>query len=345
MRWHTHDIAIPHLVVALLRRVGGAVLVLFCVVSVTFVLAHVIPSNPAVAASGLHAAPAQAKAAERALGLDRPFISQYGSYLWGLLHGSFGNSYSSRTAIAPQLASALPATLELVFWAFVIYILLGLLSGMVWAAQRGRPIAGLLRVTAALCSAAPAFWVAILGQIWIASNLGWLPINERSDSSQALPRSITGFHTIDSLLMGNWSAFDDAARHLVLPVLTLVIWMYALASRLMQKAASDELGAAYVRTALAKGASTKRIMARHVFRNAMNPVLTILGLQFGWLLGGTVLVEVVFSWPGIGTYMYTGLQTFDFPVITAVTIVITAGFVIVNLIIDLLYPVLDPRLR
>jgi ABC-type dipeptide/oligopeptide/nickel transport system permease component len=329
----------------LVRRLLAAVAVIYCVVTVTFIVAHAIPSDPARAAAGLTAGPAQVQATEKALGLDRPFLSQYFSYIGGLLHGSFGISYATRQPIGPQLMAALPATLELVFWSFVIYVITGVASGMLWAAQRGRPIAGLLRGITSLFSAAPVFWLAIVAQIWIASKLGWLPIDGRFDMNQIPPRHITGFYTIDALLTGNLSAFVDAVQHLVLPVATLVIWMYGLAARLTQKSAGAELDSIYVRTALAKGASTRRIMMRHVFRNAMNPVLTVLGLQFGWLLGGTVLVEVIFSWPGIGNYMYTALQTFDFPVITAVAIVITCGFVLVNLVVDLLYPVLDPRLR
>ena len=159
------------------------------------------------------------------------------------------------------------------------------------------------------------------------------------------PATITGFYTIDALAAGNLDAFGNAVWHLALPVTALVMWLFAVATRLTQKSVVEEMQMPYVRTAIAKGAGTRRVLLGHVLRNAINPVITMLGLQFGWLLGGTVLVEVVFSWPGIGTYMFNALQTFDFPAIMAVTVVITLGFVIVNLIVDLIYPVVDPRIR
>jgi len=191
----------------------------------------------------------------------------------------------------------------------------------------------------------PVFWVALMLQMWLAGRLGWAPIQGRLSNGLTAPAQTTGFYTIDAVLSGQPSVFWDTVWHLLLPVTTLVIWLFALAARVTSTAVSEEWRAAYVRTARAKGASRTRTITHHIFRNAMNPVVTVLGMQFGWLLGGTVLVEVVFSWPGIGLYMFSAMQVFDYPVILAVTIVISVAFVIVNLIVDLLYPVLDPRLR
>jgi len=327
----------------LLRRLVGAVAVLFGVVTGTFVLSHIVPSCPACAVAGLRAGPAQVAAAAHALGLDRPVWDQYLTYISGLVRGDFGESYASRQPIGPAILTYLPATLELVFYSFVIYALLGVGLGMVWAWRGNRPESWLIRLFSMLGTALPVFWFAMVLQLWLGSRLGWFPITGRLDMDP--PPTITGFYTIDALVSGNFPAFTNAAWHLVLPVAALVMWLFAVATRLTQKSVLEEMQMPYVRTAVAKGAGTRRIMLRHVFRNAINPVITMLGLQFGWLLGGTVLVEVVFSWPGIGTYMFNALQTFDFPAIMAVTVVITLGFVVVNLLVDLIYPIVDPRIR
>jgi peptide/nickel transport system permease protein len=327
----------------LLRRMLGAVVVLFGVVTGTFVLSHLVPSCPACAAAGLRAGPAQIAATAHALGLDRPVWDQYLTYIGGLVRGDFGISYASRQPIGPAILTYLPATLELVFYAFVIYAVLGVGLGLVWAWRGNRPESWLIRVFSMLGTALPVFWFAMMLQLWLGSKLGWFPITGRLDGDP--PPTITGFYTVDSLLTGNLVTFGNAVWHLVLPVTALVIWLFAVATRLTQKSVVEEMQMPYVRTAIAKGAGTRRVMLGHVFRNAINPVITMLGLQFGWLLGGTVLVEVVFSWPGIGTYMFNALQTFDFPAIMAVTVVITLAFVLVNLAVDLIYPVVDPRIR
>lgn len=327
------------------KRVGMAVIVLFIVVTAVFLITHLIPSDPARVAAGLDASPEQVEITRKALGLDLPVYLQYLHYLGGLFVGDFGISYTTRQPLAPALFNAFPATLELILFAFVIYVILGVGAGVLWAVLRDRPIAGLFTGVTSLLSGVPVFWLAIVLQLWLAGRLGIFPINGRLDLATRPPTRVTGFYTIDSLLAGQLHLFGEAVAHLALPVAVLVAWMFAMAARLTQKSVMVELAAPYVVTAQAKGASPSRVMFRHVFRNAMNPVVTMLGLQFGWLLGGTVLVEVVFSWPGMGTYMYSALKNFDFPVITAVAVVITVSFAIVNLLVDLLYPVLDPRVR
>jgi ABC-type dipeptide/oligopeptide/nickel transport system permease component len=327
----------------LLRRLVGAVAVLFGVVTGTFVLSHVVPSCPACAVAGLRAGPEQIAAVAHELGLDRPVWDQYATYIEGLVQGDFGISYASRQPIGPAILSALPATLELVLYSFVIYALLGVGSGLIWAWRGNRPESWLIRFVSMLGTALPVFWFAMVLQLWLGLRFGLFPITGRIQGDP--PAHITGFYTLDALVTGNFPALYDAAWHLVLPVTALVIWQFAVAARLTEKSVVEEMRMPYVRTAIAKGAGTRRVMLGHVFRNAFNPVLTMLGLQFGWLLGGTVLVEVVFSWPGIGIYMYNALQTFDFPAIMAVTVVITLGFVVVNLVVDVLYPVIDPRIR
>ncbi|TQO19827.1 peptide/nickel transport system permease protein [Rhodoglobus vestalii] len=328
-----------------IKRGLSAILVLFTVITVIFTVTHLIPSDPARVAAGLTATPEQIEQTKIALGLDRPFFEQYLDYLGGLLRGDFGVSYTSQQNMGPVLALAIPATLELVIYSFLIYIVLGIGAGILWAATAGTWIASVLRGLVSLCSGVPVFWMAIVLQIWLAGALGWFPINGRLEIATQRPAHVTGLYLVDTLLAGQGDIFVEAAHHLVLPVLTLVIWMFALAARLTQKSIMNELVAPYVLTAEGKGAKPSRVLFAHVLRNALNPIITVVGMQFGWLLGGTVLVEVVFSWPGLGTYMYSALKNFDFPVVTAVAIVVTLGFVIVNTLIDFIYPILDPRVR
>jgi len=328
----------------LLRRLVGAVAVLFGVITGTFVLSRIVPSCPACAVAGLRAGPEQIRVVTHELGLDRPLWDQYATYISGLLRGDFGISYASRQPIGPAILNYLPATLELVFYSFLVYAILGVGLGLVWAWRGDRIESWVIRVISVLGTALPVFWFAMVMQLWLGLRLGWFPITGRLDVPPP-PYRITGFFTIDSVLTGDWTALGDAVWHLTLPVIALVIWQFAVATRLTQKSVVEEMRMPYVRTAIAKGAGTRRILLGHVLRNAINPVITMLGLQFGWLLGGTVLVEVVFSWPGIGTYMYNALQTFDFPAIMAVTVIITLGFVVVNLVVDLIYPLVDPRIR
>jgi ABC-type dipeptide/oligopeptide/nickel transport system permease component len=327
------------------RRLGAAVLVLLVVITGTFLLAHAIPADPARAAAGLHAGAAQVQAVAQQLGLNRPLWAQYGTYIGDLLQGNLGISYVSRTAIAPMLFAAIPATLELVCYSFLICAVFGVIAGMAQAWWPRKTGTYLVRGASILGTALPVFWFAIILQLVFAAHLGWFPIVGRLGGDTVPPPDITGFYTIDALLAGQWSTFGDAAMHLVLPVLSLVSWMFALTSRVAEKSFATELTRPYVQTAVARGITSRRLLWRHVLRNALNPIITMLGLQFGWLLGGTILVEVVFSWGGIGSVMYTALQNFDYPVIEAVTLVSTIAFVVVNLCVDLLYPVIDPRIR
>jgi peptide/nickel transport system permease protein len=332
-------------IVYVARRLAGGVAVMFVVVTCTFVLARVVPSDPARAAAGQYAGPAQVKEVARSLGLDKPLWRQYVEYMDGLIHGSLGISYQSRQPIAPVLTGYLAATLELVFWSFVIYTILSVAFGIVWALRDGKHDAWIFRLLAMVGASLPVFWVALVLQLWVAGRWNLLPIDGRLGNFNNPPTHITGFYTIDALLTGNFGAFSDAWAHLALPVASLVLSMFAVAARLTQKSLHNEFERPYVRTAISKGAGATRLIFNHCLRNALNPVVTLLGLQFGWLLGGTVLVEVVFAWPGIGNYLYTSLENSDFPAIMAVTLVITAGFVIANLIVDFIYPLLDPRIR
>lgn len=321
------------------------VVVVFGVVTLTFFIARVIPADPARVAAGLNAKPEQVEEVRRALGLDQPVLVQYQRYIGALLRFDLGRSIQTRQPVIGDIKQFLPATLELVFYSFSLYVVLGIAIGIGWALRPDSLLAKVARVTSVAGAAVPVFWIGLIFQLLFATRLNWLPVAGRLELSAQPPPFVTGMYTVDSLLAGDIPLFFDAVRHLVLPVATLVLSLLATAARLTRAAIQTELQQPYVRTARSKGLAERYILWRHVLRNALNPILTMLGLQFGWLLGGTILVEAVFSWPGIGLYAYESFKTFDYAPIQALAVIITLAFVVVNLLVDLAYPILDPRLR
>ena len=332
-------------VLSLGSRVGWLILVVWAAVSLTFVLSRVVPADPARLAAGLQAGPAQVAQVRHDLGLDRTLYHQYLHYIWGIVRLDLGESIQTRQPVVNDVFSYLPATLELVIIAFVLYAVLGVALGIVWAMRPHGLLSKGIGFISIAGAALPVFWIALVLQLVFGYRLGWLPISGRLDYFRSGIPDRTGFTTIDALLAANGSAFVDALRHMVLPVTALIASQLALATRLMRSSMSVELRAPYVRAARARGSGEIRIVLMDALRNALNPVVTMLGLQFGWLLGGTILVEVVFSWPGIGLYAYNSFRTFDYNPILAITIITTATFVVVNELVGLVYPLLDPRLK
>lgn len=329
----------------ILLRLAWIIFVVLGVVTLTFFISRIIPADPARLAAGLNAGQEQVEEVRRALGLDQPVYIQYQRYMAGLLRFDLGKSIQTRQPIWDDLKLVFPATLELVVYSFSIYVILGMGIGVVWAVWPDSIAASLARTVSVIGAAVPIFWIGLVFQLVFGTQLGWLPIAGRLDLTALPPPFVTGFFTIDTLLAGDMGLFWDAVLHLILPVASLVLSLLALAARLTQAAVREELQQGYVRTARSKGLSEWAILWRHVIKNALNPVLTMLGLQFGWLLGGTILVEAVFSWPGIGLYAFESFKTFDYAPIQALTLLITFVFVFVNLLVDLTYPLLDPRLR
>jgi ABC-type dipeptide/oligopeptide/nickel transport system permease component len=329
----------------ILLRLAWIIFVVLGVVTLTFFISRVIPADPARLAAGLNAGQEQVEEVRRALGLDQPIYVQYQRYMAGLLRFDLGKSIQTRQPIWDDLKLVFPATLELVIYSFSIYVIFGMGIGVVWAVWPDSIAALLARIVSVIGAAVPIFWIGLVFQLVFGTQLGWLPIAGRLDLTALPPPFVTGFYTIDTLLAGDTALFWDALLHLILPVASLVLSLLALAARLTQAAVREELQKGYVRTARSKGLSEWAILWRHVIKNALNPVLTMLGLQFGWLLGGTILVEAVFSWPGIGLYAFESFKTFDYAPIQALTLLITFVFVFVNLLVDLTYPLLDPRLR
>jgi len=327
------------------RRVAWAIVLLAIVTVFTFVLLHLIPGNPAVILAGMGAKKSQVQAIYNELGLNQPLPVQYFKYVWGLLQGNLGRSAVTGDAVTTDLGHFLPPTIELVVISFVVYVLLAIVVGT-WSAHRqGHAPEALVRVGTIVGSGMPVFWVgAILQEVFFA-RLHWLPEGGQLAITASSPPDRTGFFLVDSALAGQWEKFGQTVVHLILPVTTIVVAMLAVGLRATRASVLQELRRPYVRTAESKGVGTWRLMTVHVMKNALNPVVSILGLQFGYLLGWVVLVETVFSWPGIGLYLYNSIQALDYAPIMAITLLISATFIIVNLVTDLIYPILDPRLR
>lgn len=329
----------------LLRRLGWMVVVLFAITVITFTLARVIPANPAASAAGLGATPEQIEAIAHRMGLDRPLLDQYLTYLTGLLQLDFGTSIATGSSVRTDLGHYLPATLELVTVSFVVYVLLAVALGTWAAVTRFRFVDGAIRVLSIVSSAAPVFWVALMLQLVFFAELGWLPGGGRLDIRETPPDAITGFFTIDSLLSGDFALFGSAVAHLVLPVTAVVLSMLGVGVRLLRSSIGAELDEGYVRTAESKGIRPSRILLRHVLKNALNPFVSMSGVQLGYLFAWIILVETIMQWPGIGLYAFSSFQSVDYSPIMAITLVVSVLFLLINLLVDLIYPLLDPRIR
>jgi peptide/nickel transport system permease protein len=329
----------------LARRLVFAVFVLWGVSLVTFFLARVAPGDPARLIAGPHANPAAVANVRALYGLDQPLVAQYVRYLGDLLHGDFGTSFLTHRPVAADLAAFVPASLELSAFALVIGSALGVLLGIVTTLRRGGATDAVGRLVASIGLSIPAFWLAMILQLVVYSRLQLLPFGGRLDTGMAAPPTITGFLTVDSLLAAQPATFVASVRHLVLPVTTLALAEIGLMARVVRTSLIETLGEDYVRTARAKGARERRVVTHHALRNALLPAVTILGLEAAVLAGGVFLVETVFAWPGVGRYAYDAIRASDYNAIMGVTVVIAVGYVVINLLVDVSYVYLDPRIR
>jgi len=300
----------------LVRRLVLAVPVVLGVATLVFLLIHLIPGDPVEIMLGESALPADRDALREALGLDRPILEQYGSFLWGLCRGDLGVSLQQRRSVTALIREHYPATLELTLAAMLISLLIALPAGILSGIRQYSVWDHSTMFLALLGVSMPNFWLGPL-LIWVFSiQLGWFPVSGKG-----------------------------GLAHLLLPALTLGASMAAIVARMTRSSVLEVLREDYVMTARAKGLSEARIILKHVLRNAMLPVLTVVGLQFGALLAGSIITETIFSWPGLGTLMVKAIQTRDYPVVQGCVLVIALSYVLVNLLTDLLYGVIDPRIR
>lgn len=329
----------------LLRRIVGAIATILGISLVTFVVAHAVPSDPARAMAGIHATASAVATIKHQYGLDKPLPVQYLDFLGQLVHGNLGISLLSRRPVLTDLQQYLPATLELGLAALLITLIVGIPLGILSAVRTGQGrIAGYLaRVPVLLGVAMPPFWLGLLLQAVVSGHFNALPINGRLDAWDTPPPTVTGMYTVDSLLAGDWVMAWAALQHLILPAVTLSLGTVALLVRMIRANMLEAMSQDYIRTARSKGLSRWAVLVKHAFRNTLVTSATVLGLLMGYLLGGDFLVETVFSWPGIGNYGVNAAVNSDFPAIIGVTMLVATFYVVINLVVDLLYPLLDPR--
>lgn len=327
------------------RRVALTGLMLFGLVCITFTVSNIAPSDPAALAAGPDATRDMVETIRREYGLDRPLPEQFLRYVTGIVQGDLGRSIVSTRPVTQDLARFFPATLELVLLSMTLGVALGVPLGMMSAVLKNRAPDHLTRFVAVSLVALPAFWFGILLQLFFSVWLEWLPTSGRLDVVTPPPPFVTGMLLLDSVLAGQWQTFRQAFAHALLPALVLSFPCLASILRVNRAEMIEVLSADYVTAARAHGVSRLRVICIHALRNAMLPTLAIIGLRWGWMLGSTVLVETVFDWPGIGLYAVSSAIAGDFKPVMGVTLLIGLNFMIANLIVDLLYGVLDPRLR
>jgi peptide/nickel transport system permease protein len=314
---------------------------------IAFVVSHSVPADPVAAHLGQRAMEDKTIVAtfRQQWGLDRPLHEQYFTYLRNLFQGNLGTSIRTHMPVAEDLGRYLPASAELAIVATFVGVVLGIPFGVLSAVRRNHWLDHLVRGVSLLGVSSPVFWLGLIGLYVFYFRLRWLPGPGRLDVGMAEPARLTGMYTVDSLLSGNWSTFVASVLHLLLPGLVLASVYLGLVTRMTRSSMLEVLSADYVRTARGKGLAERVVIYRHALGNALIPTITVLGLAFGDILAGTVLTETIFSWPGIGRYAYQSAVTLDFPAIMGVSLLIAGVFITVNLLTDIAYVVLDPRLR
>jgi len=325
------------------RRLIMIIPVVFGVSILTFCLAYLVPGDPARLAAGPQATQAMYEQLREEYGYDDPLWLRYWNYLTNLLQGDWGNSILSRRPVLEDLGNYWPATLELVVVAMTIATLVGVPLGIIAAVRADRFADHASRIISLLGVSMPAFWLAILMQLFLGLRLDWLPVSGRLETLTMPPESVTGLYLVDSLIAGEWSTFKEALQHIILPAITLSFASLATIARFTRASLLEVLHNDYVRTARAKGLQERSIVLRHAMRNAFIPTLTMIGLSFGWSMGGSVLVETVFDWPGIGLYATNSALTLDFMPIMGIALLYGIVFSLINIAIDIAYGFLDPR--
>lgn len=328
-----------------LRRIVLLIPVVIGLTVIMFAIARLLPGDPVALAAGPNATQAEIEALAREFGLDQPIWTQYFTYVTGLVQGDLGTSLLTRRPVAADIAAYLPATLELVFAAMFIAVAVGIPLGLVTAVWRNKWPDYLSQVLAIGAISMPRFFLGLLLQLCFAMWLMWLPLGGRLPIIVIPPPTVTGFLTIDSLLAGDMNAFVTSLRHLAMPAIAMSLSPLATIMRMMRASTIEVMSQDYVTTARALGLPRGKIILKYVARNAVSATLTVIGLYFGWLLGGTVLVETVFDWPGLGLYATKAIISQDMMPVIGVALVIGLLFVLANLVIDLLYGVINPKVR
>ena len=328
----------------ILRRLILLIPVLFGVSLATFVVMHLFTTDPVDIILGQHANPERAQALRVELGLDQPIYVQFGNYISHAVQGDLGNSVITQTSVTDELMHRFPATVELSAAAILIASVLGIALGVISAVKQNSIWDYGTMVTALLGVSMPIFWLGLMMIIVFSVTLGWLPASGRIGVGMQ-PEHITGLYLFDALYTGDLESFWDVLRHLAMPAIALGAYSTAIIARMTRATMLETIRQDYIRTARAKGLKENVVIVKHALRNALIPIVTVIGLQMGALLGGAVLTETVFSWPGIGSYVVEGIMHSDYPRVQGAVLLIGTIFVLVNLLVDILYGYLDPRIQ
>ena len=330
-----------------LRRLVTSIFVLLGVSVITFFIARVVPTDAAAQYIGPKARPEEIERVRIKLGLDKPLPVQYAIYMGELLHGDLGNSISTKRPITQELADRVPATMELLLMGMFFAVLLGVPLGVLSARWSGKLPDIFIRLVSIVGVSMPAFFLGLILQIIFFRNLELLPLAGRLDSDMRFVSpvtDITGFILLDSFLTQNWVALKDAFLHIILPAITLAAYPIGLIARMTRAAMLEVLEQDYIRTARAYGIKDRIITYLYALKNAVSPTLTVIGLTFAFALTGTFFVEIIFNWPGLGLFTTRSLLNLDYPAIMGMTLLGAGGYVLINLIVDILQAWIDPRI-
>lgn len=329
------------------KRLIYLVVMLFGVATLVFILTKMIPGDPTVANLSQRALndPEVVAAYRAKYGLDQPVFVQYILYIKNLLHLDLGTSIRTNKPVLDELARCYPATIELALFAIIMAALLGILFGVISAMKRNSILDQMVRALSVTGVSIPSFWFALLVLYFFYYKLHIFPGPGRLSNSFSAPATVTGMYVIDSLIEGNPAKALDALQHLILPGLVLAAFTMGLITRTTRSNLLDVMSTDYIRTARAKGLSRVGLIVRHALGNALIPVLTVIGLGLGNLLGGMVLVETIFNWPGVGQFAYESVLSVDYPSIIGVALLIALNYMVINTVVDILYGVIDPRVR
>ncbi len=331
----------------IVKRILSSLLVLLGVVTITFFIARVIPSSPETKWAGQRATPEQLEAARIELGLDKSLPEQYVIYLNDLIHGDLGNSLNSHQPVSTELKRYVPATLELVLVAFVLAVAIGIPLGIYSAKKKDKMLDHCSRFFSIGAVSLPTFWVALFLQLIFYKTLQWLPIGGRLSVEATIfdtVPNISGMLLLDCLLTGKFALFGDALRHIILPCITIALYPIGLVARMTRSALLEILGEDYITAGHSYGLSGTKMLWKYALKNSLGTTATDVALSMGYTLTNTFLVEAIFSWPGIGSYISSAVTTLDYPAIVGVTLFGAVCYIILNLVADIIIA-MDPRVR
>ncbi len=329
----------------ILTRIGLSIPMILIILTIVFFVLRVLPGNPVLAMLGPKAPPSVVKAMEHQMGLDKPILVQYFDYLKDIAHGNFGQSTVTGMPVLKELMQKFPATLELTIFAMIVAVFIGIFYGTLAAYKLGSPLDVSARIYSIFVYSFPVFWFGLMLQLIFGVWLHWLPVSGESSPFMTPDPTHTGLYVVDAIINGQWDVLKDSLEHLILPSLTLGIVISSIFVRMVRANVVLTLSQQFITAARARGVKEKTVLFRHALKNALPPILTIMGLQFALLLGGAVLTEVTFSWPGIGSYLVSRIHARDFTAIQG-TIVFFAIFVaIISILVDVINAWINPRVR